>query len=70
MEITKEYMDEVCKMGQGADCCRYITVGAEGFLCAKDDPYLKPAIDRRVIQMTAKGDNCDGWASYQTNLEV
>ena len=65
MEMTKEYMNEVCKLGQGADCCRYITVGADGLSCAKDDPGIKASIDRQVVQMRAKGDNCDGWDSYQ-----
>ena len=69
MEITKEYMDEVCKMGQGEDCCRYITVGADGFQCGKDDPSIKTALDQRVFGMTAKGDNCEGWDSYQKTFK-
>jgi len=65
MEITKEHMEEVCKIGQGNDCCRYLSVAPEGIICAKDDPTLKSSLDRMVIQMKAKGDNCKGWDSYQ-----
>lgn len=49
----------VCKIGQGAACCRYLTCGAGGFECGKLNG-LKQAIDIRVATMTAKSDNCEG----------
>ena len=64
MEITKEYLHEVCKVGQGNDCCRYILAGVDGIICGKDDPSLKTSLDKQ-IQMKARGDNCEGWDSYQ-----
>jgi hypothetical protein len=59
--ITKEYMLETCKVGQDKECCRYITVGANGFDCEKLGP-LKSTFDLRVEvgYMNAQGDNCDG----------
>jgi len=48
-------------MGQGHDCCRYITVGPHGFMCAKGTS-LQATLDKRVGSMTAKGDNCEGRA--------
>ena len=54
------HLKDVCKAGQGAATCRYITMNASGWLCAKLDPSLKPMIDARIATMRAKGDNCEG----------
>lgn len=60
-DFTSEYQREVCKIGQGAACCRYLTAGAGGFECAKRGSLsLRLEIDSRVERMTAQGDNCDG----------
>ena len=49
----------VCRIGQGANCCRYLTADGNGFHCAKLNPSLASAIDRRT-DMVAKSDNCPG----------
>jgi len=56
-----DYLKKTCKIGQGADCCRYIVAGAKGITCAKLTP-LKATIDKRVELRTfvAQGDNCEG----------
>jgi len=59
MRISNEYMTETCKIGQGKKCCRYLTVGVNGFECEKLGT-LKTIIDLRVSQMRAQSDNCDG----------
>lgn len=70
MEMTKEHLNEVCRIGHGTACCRYVLVHPDdGIICGKDDPGMKLTLDKRVEQMTAKGDNCDGWDSYQKTLE-
>ena len=56
-----DHAKSVCKIGQGADCCRYLSMGAEGFSCEKLSP-LGDTIDLRD-DMTAKGDNCEGRGS-------
>ena len=57
--MTDEYLKDVCKLGQGEACCRYIGVGiGRGFWCAKSDPELKKTIDQLVHNMNAQGDNC------------
>ena len=56
--IDQEHLP-TCKMGQGAECCRYL-VFASGFACAKLTP-LKFSIDARGDSMNARGDNCPGW---------
>ena len=60
MEITNERLMEICKMGMGKQCCRYIIVDPdEGFVCAKGTP-LQVTLDANVLTMTAQGDNCEG----------
>lgn len=31
--ITKKEAIEICKMGQGADCCFWLVMGPDGFKC-------------------------------------
>jgi hypothetical protein len=57
--MDMERIKQVCKIGQGAACCKYLACGANGMECAKLSPVLMAAIDRRE-DMTAKGDNCPG----------
>jgi hypothetical protein len=49
-----------CKVGQGAACCRYLTMGSRGWVCCKTNRSLKRAVDQRASSMKAKGDNCAG----------
>ncbi len=32
------YVRDVCKIGEGHQCCRYLTTGAEGWNCIKHYP--------------------------------
>lgn len=54
-------VEEVCLIGQGAKCCRYLLMGSKGFECAKNTDF-KSILDDRVADnaMVAQGDNCDG----------
>ena len=66
MKISNQHLVGVCKVGQGAECCRYLMVGGlEGVECVKRHTFLKSIIDSRVAsgEMTARGDNCDGHGS-------
>ena len=60
MNIPVEHLEEVCKIGQGNKCCRYIGL-SNGWACLKHSS-LKDALDARVRSkaITAQGDNCDG----------
>lgn len=58
MSLAPEHLAEVCKLGQGAETCRYLVMAA-GFECAKLSS-LRPTIDARAEMMSAKGDNCEG----------
>ena len=59
--IEQEHFMNVCKPGQGHDCCRYVVAGSMGIECAKHSS-LKAELDRRVAAetMVARGDNCEG----------
>lgn len=63
--ITDEHVRAVCKLGQGAACCRYLMFG-KGFECHKHS-QLAAVIDGRVErgEFNARGDNCDGWTETQ-----
>jgi hypothetical protein len=60
MELT-DHIKNVCKIGQGNACCRYLTVAPNGWNCEKHSS-LKALLDRRVEADTivAQGDNCEG----------
>lgn len=57
--LSKNYVKEVCKIGQGAACCRYLGAGTNGLECLKLDIDFAPLVDKRT-DMVAKGDNCEG----------
>jgi hypothetical protein len=62
--MTDEHVKTVCRPGCGNATCRYLTMGAEGWGCAKLDGRLRFHIDNRVAAgtMGARGDNCEGLA--------
>ena len=49
---------DVCKVGQGHACCKYLSIGMDGWFCLKLT-HMKAEIDERT-DMNAQGDNCDG----------
>ena len=58
---TEEVIRTVCKIGQGAACCRYLTIGGNGWSCEKLTAMGR-AIDEpdSRARMTAQSDNCEG----------
>jgi len=61
--IDKEHVREVCKIGQSAACCVFLTVGSVGFNCAKGTS-LENLLRERRLTMNAQGDNCSGPPSF------
>lgn len=59
---TETYTKTVCKIGQGAECCRYLLMGPSGWECGKGDPRAVDTIDRKVAEgsFISLGDNCEG----------
>lgn len=60
--VDDEHTMKVCKIGQGAACCRYLTMSPSGWSCEKLS-MAGTVIDRRVEKMTAQADNCEGRAA-------
>lgn len=61
-------IEEVCKIGHGNECCRYLVIGSKGFECMKNTE-MKHLLDSRVQNkmMTARGDNCEGKTVEELN---
>jgi hypothetical protein len=59
--FTQEHFRKVCKAGQGAACCRYLTASAKGICCEKLSA-LRPVFDAKAERgdFVARGDNCEG----------
>ena len=61
MMTNNEYVMNTCKLGQGAECCRYLTMGIDGWECAKNKPLARIIDERfKADMMNAQGDNCEG----------
>ena len=65
-----KHVKDICRIGQGLDCCRYLIAGREGFECAKLTS-LKKLLDDRVLQdnITAQGDNCNGYP-FEESIKI
>jgi hypothetical protein len=59
--VSREELKTLCRMGEGAACCRYLGADADGIECLKHSK-LRRLIDGRVAAgtMVARGDNCFG----------
>ena len=60
--IPLDHAKNVCKAGQGEECCRYLSSGITGLICLKLDSVFKEKVDERVANgyFIAKSDNCEG----------
>ena len=52
--------------------CSYLLMGADGWGCAKEDPFLKSAIDdkRKTGSIRAMGNYCEGPPEFTLIVEV
>ena len=57
-----EHVRNVCKVGQGEYCCRYLLATKIGFECGKMSSDMKLLLDTRVEaeMQIAISDNCEG----------
>ncbi len=62
------YIKDTCKIGQGRECCRYLTAGPDGFCCEKLSS-MKSHLDH-ATHMTARGDNCDGLVEVEYRVKL
>lgn len=59
--VPREELKTLCRIGEGAACCRYLAADAGGMECLKHT-RLRATVDARVAAgtFTAQGDNCPG----------
>lgn len=57
--LSKEHLQNVCRLGQEGKNCIFITFGPEGFTCAKKSA-LENTIRARRATMNAQSENCSG----------
>jgi len=57
-----DHIKNVCKIGQGAECCKYLTMSVNGWGCERVNPRNKEVIDQKwaTEEHVAQGDNCEG----------
>lgn len=55
-------LKEICRMGQGSACCRYLLADGDGIHCGKLVSIWARQIDDRVRRgmFNAIGNNCEG----------
>ena len=53
-----DHVKNTCRLGQGAECCKYLSVSESGFNCEKLTDLGRQI--EMLTGMTAKADNCDG----------
>ncbi len=69
MKSLNQIIEHTCKIGQGADCCKYLVIGGDGWECCKVTPENKALIDRNweTTEHVAQGDNCEGHTMTELN---
>lgn len=65
MKFSEGMLEGLCKKGQGAAACRFLTIDEKGWVCGKLTEQRRD-IDARAIYMKAQGDNCSGIAGDET----
>jgi len=65
-KIPKIHLESICKYTQGKKTCRYIMLGAKGFVCMKKS-LVRTTLDDMVKnnKIIAQGDNCEGLGTYK-----
>ena len=60
-KISKDHLNNVCKIYKKHETCRYLSLSKIGFVCMKISP-AKNKLDQLVREksMVARGDNCKG----------
>ena len=66
---ARAHVENVCKIGQGALCCKYLVIGMKGYECMRVSPENKKVIDDnwKTTAHVAQGDNCAGYDKIKKN---
>lgn len=62
-----DHVINICRLGKGDKCCRYLVASAKGFECMKKTT-IKETIDFKATSgnMVAISDNCDGYPAEKS----
>jgi len=68
--LSKDEVNNICKISQGILTCRYLGLGNNGYFCAKNTPF-KDFLDEMASNKTliARSDNCQGKIYEKKNKE-
>jgi hypothetical protein len=62
----EEYAKTICKIGQGAETCRYLAMYPAGYSCEKHTAMGRDMDEwASTGRIGAQGDNCDGLDSRE-----
>lgn len=63
------HVQDVCRIGQGALCCKYLMCDEGGFFCGKSSGEWRKIVDNNweKHQHVAQGDNCGGREQKELN---
>lgn len=64
LPLERSHVENVCRLGQGAATCAFLTGGIAGLECAKGTS-IEDLLRERRPSMTAQGDNCSGPPDYR-----
>jgi hypothetical protein len=66
-----QWAKEVCRIGQGAGCCRFLTMGPDGWECQKGTSMGVLLTTRAGCGlMHAQSDNCPGRPTRGTRGDI
>ena len=61
VRMTGEEAKEICKMGQGENCCAFLAVDGQGFNCIRLDYPTNSSIFSRLDKGTMNAKGKGGW---------
>lgn len=59
--MTSDEAEQICKLGQGEECCAFLAVGGDGFQCLRMDYPANITIINRLEKSTMVAKGKGGW---------
>jgi hypothetical protein len=70
VKLTGDEAKELCKMGQGDECCAFLVCGAKGFECIRLDYPNNLQIFDRLEKGTMNAKGKGGWVGCALEKEL
>ncbi len=68
--LTAEECKTICRLGQGEECCAFLTAGAQGFSCDRMMPSISVTIFLRLEAGTMDAKGRGGWEGCLWNGKI